>query len=90
MKGGVKGEESERSCQGNVYPCHSSEKSAMGEWITAISDCQAESSVRLDVFCGQNGSHATECTNHCMYKASGFGATLISFPACIWITFVYT
>ena len=57
-RGGVgeREKERERSCQGNVYPCHSSQKSAMDEWITAISDCQGASSVRFDVFCGQNGS----------------------------------
>lgn len=83
------GEESERerSCQGNVSPCHSSQKSAMDEWITAISDCQAESSVRFDVFWGQSGSHATQCTNHCAYKASLFGPTFTSFPACVWIMY---
>lgn len=42
--------ERERSCQGNVYPCHSSQKSAMDKWITAISDCQGGSSVRFDAF----------------------------------------
>lgn len=40
--GGGGGGESEgegRSCQA-VYPCHSSQESAMDKWITAISDCQ--------------------------------------------------
>lgn len=80
----------ERSCQGNVYPCHSSQKSAMDEWITAISDCQGESSVRFDVCCGQNGSHATECTNGRISKDAVFGLTFMSCFACVRIAFVYT
>lgn len=39
----------ERSCQGNVDPCHSSQRSGMDKWITTLSDCQGGIAFRFVV-----------------------------------------
>lgn len=76
--------ERERSCQA-VYPCHNSQKSAMDEWITAISGCQGKSSVRFDVLMG-----AWWLSRNRIYKSSHVDANFSPtyFPsACKWIAF---
>lgn len=76
--------ERERSCQA-VYPCHNSQKSAMDEWITAISGCQGKSSVRFDVLMG-----AWWLSRNRIHKSSHVDANFSPtyFPsACKWIAF---
>lgn len=95
MKGGgrrVEGwvREREKSCQGNVYPCHGSQRRAMDKWITAFSDCQ-ESSIRFDVFCRQGGSHTREGAN-CRISGAAIFASPSAFECAIsiFVQFVYT
>lgn len=75
----------ERSCQENVYPCHSRQKSAMDEWITAILDCQGESSIRFDVFCRQSGSHESRTQISILQKRHFFPFQFCMHMDCVCV-----